>query len=506
MAISRRQFLKRTGVATAGALFGPSFFSNPFLRSAMAATIGDRYFITLFLDGGNDGLNTVIPVTNGSTGTLRTAYTTARKTGAGGLQLATTDLGPTTIGSDFKTGSSLALHPGFRGFQGAGGVTAGDGGLKTLYDAGNVAVIQGCGYPKYSLSHEESRAIWQTGSPFTTSSSGWVGRTLTAGAYTGLDVPAVNISNQVEPDFLGSSTSVLAISRLQDFGFPYDYGHDDDDLDKRTAFNALHQLAKAPTGLQPTLQYIGNSGVVTLLSSESYPQLHDLYRDDRGSFNDLYSAVGRGTARDFREIAKIIYGVEQSVPNINARFFQLSNGGYDTHSDQGAAESDGQHYQLHAEVAAATKVFRDDLRDMGQVLHGDPEHIWKRTTILVWSEFSRRVIQNDNGTDHGSQGPMFVIGGGVNGGVYGNHPNINDPALDDEGNSVYHHSSDDHDSTDFRDVYGTVMKHWVNLPGPTVVTLLPTDTVPGGGDPDEYWTTANFDLTRPSGGLPLFKP
>jgi len=67
MAISRRQFLKRTGVATAGALFGPSFFSNPFLRSAMAATIGDRYFITLFLDGGNDGLNTVIPVTNGST-------------------------------------------------------------------------------------------------------------------------------------------------------------------------------------------------------------------------------------------------------------------------------------------------------------------------------------------------------------------------------------------------------------------------------------------------------
>ena len=213
MAISRRQFLKRTGVATAGALFGPSFFSNALVRSAMAATIGDRYFITLFLDGGNDGLNTVIPVANGTTGTLRTAYTTARLTGAGGLQLSTTDLGASTIGNDFKTGSSLALHPGFRGFQGAGGITAGDGGLKTLYDAGNVAVIQGCGYPNYTLSHEESRAIWQTGNPSTASGGGWVAKTLTAGGYTGLDVPAVNISSQVEPDFTGSSTSVLAISR-----------------------------------------------------------------------------------------------------------------------------------------------------------------------------------------------------------------------------------------------------------------------------------------------------
>ena len=493
MAISRRQFLKRTGVATAGALFGPSFFSNPFLRSAMAATIGDRYFITLFLDGGNDGLNTVIPVTNGSTGTLRTAYTTARKTGAGGLQLATTDLGPTTIGSDFKTGSSLALHPGFRGFQGAGGVTAGDGGLKTLYDAGNVAVIQGCGYPKYSLSHEESRAIWQTGSPFTTSSSGWVGRTLTAGAYTGLDVPAVNISNQVEPDFLGSSTSVLAISRLQDFGFPYDYSHDDDDLDKRTAFNALHQLAKAPTGLQPTLQYIGNSGVVTLLSSESYPQLHDLYRDDRDTFNDLYTAVGRSTARDFREIAKIIYGVEQSVPNINARFFQLSNGGYDTHSNQGGAESNGQHYDLHSEVGNAIRLFWEDLKTMGA---GNTD-IRNKVTILVWSEFSRRIPQNDNGTDHGSQGPMFVVGGTVNGGVYGTHPNIDPGALDNNENSPYWQGanpgpSGQHRSTDFRDVYGTILNKWMGVDPLSVLTV-------DSGDPTRNWTTSNFNM-------PLFLP
>ena len=60
-----------------------------------------------------------------------------------------------------------------------------------------------------------------------------------------------------------------------------------------------------------------------------------------------------------------------------------------------------------------------------------------KVCVVVWSEFSRRIPQNDNGTDHGSQGPMFVIGGGVTGGVYGNHPNIDAAALDDDGNTVY---------------------------------------------------------------------
>jgi uncharacterized protein (DUF1501 family) len=511
MAITRRQFIKRTGLATAGTLFGPSLFGSPFVRRAMASTIGNRYFIVLFLDGGNDGLNTVVPVSNGTTGTLRTAYESARRTGGGGLQLTPGDLGLTTIGADFNTGSALALHPGFRGFQGFDGVTAGDGGFKAIYDAGELAVVQGCGYPAYSLSHDEARTIWRTANPLGLPANlgkGWVGRTLTASGYGGSDIPAVAIESTVPADFAGSSTSVLAIDSLRNFDFPYDTDYPGDKTAKRTAFNALYTLAKPPTEPQAMLQYIGNSGIATLTSAESYPPLHHDYENDRGTFSDLYDQIGRGTARDFREVAKIIYGVERSVPNVAARFFELSNGGYDTHSDQGAAASDGQHYQLHAEVAAAVNVFRGDLRDMGQALYGDPTAIWGRTTVMVWSEFSRRIDQNDNGTDHGSQGPMFVIGGKVNGGVYGNHPNINDAALDDEGNTVYHHSGDDHDSTDLRDVYGTILKHWANVPAATVATLLPSDTVPSGGDPDEYWTSGDvdFDLARPSDGQPLFKP
>src|SRR6185295_12965555 len=145
MALTRRQFLKRSGAAAAAGLLGPSLFANPFVRRALAETMGDRYFVVLYLDGGNDGLNTVVPVDDGG-GSLRTAYEVARKTGVGGLQLSPTDLATTLIGTDPNTGGQLALHPGLTD-------------LKTLYDAGQVAVIQGCGYPEYNLSHEQSRSI-----------------------------------------------------------------------------------------------------------------------------------------------------------------------------------------------------------------------------------------------------------------------------------------------------------------------------------------------------------
>src|SRR5262245_22188667 len=185
MAITRRQFITRTGLATAGTLLGPSLFTNPFVRRAMADTIGNRYLIVLFLDGGNDGLNTVVPY---SSGALRTAYNGYRHTGNGGLNLSQASLAATAIGNDAATGTQLALHPGFAS-------------LKTLYGLGKVAVIQGCGYPDYSLSHDESRGIWQTANPLGVAAyagTGWVGRHL-AGEYGSSQVPGVCIDSSVAP-------------------------------------------------------------------------------------------------------------------------------------------------------------------------------------------------------------------------------------------------------------------------------------------------------------------
>jgi len=462
MAITRRQFLKRTGGLAAGSLLGPGLLGNPFIRKAFADTIGDRYFVVLYLDGGNDGLNTVTPATNGG-GTLRTAYDAARTS----INLTPAQLGASLIGTDPNTGAQLAIHPGF---------TA---GLKPLYDLGKVAVIQGCGYPDYNLSHEQSRSIWQSADPLGLGlSGGWVGRYLAAN-YGGSDIPGVNISDSIVGEFKQGTTSVITLERLADFGFPYDYDYGDDTAAKRTAFLGLCNEAHA--SLQSTVQYIGDSGKATLLSSESYPNLDSDYTTDRPGFNASYDAVGRSLADDLREVAKVIYGVKRGVPNVNARIFQVSNGGYDTHSDQGGADPNGQQYSLHKEVGDSLKVFYDDLADMG---------IANKVCIVTWSEFSRRIPQNDSGTDHGSQGPMFVIGGGVTGGVYGNHPNIDDAALDSEGNTVYTQSANPFRSTDFRDVYGTILKHWLNMPFGQISTLLPSDV----GSPQFYWTAPNFDL------------
>ena len=502
MAITRRQFIKRGGVAAAGSLLAPRFFGNSWMSQAFAALEdNNRYLVVLFLDGGNDGLNTVVPVDDGLA-TLRYDYEQAR----GNIRITPTELGGSLIGTDPISTAQLAIHPGFNvpaDFFDSG---SGQGGLKSLYDLGKVAVVQGCGYPEYSLSHDESRVIWQTGVPLGASSgAGWVGRHLQA-QYGGSQIPAVNIDDSIVGEFRQTGTSVLAVRDLDGFEFPFDGDYPDDigdpllDVGKKAW--AFRQLSLSGiSGGQPSSVYIGNTGVATLDSAKAYQSLSGLYNHDRPSFRQKYADIGRSCSNDLREIARVIYGVEQGVANVNARFFQLSNGGYDTHSDQGGAETDGQHYSLHAEVGASLKVFYDDLVDM---------NVADRVCVVVWSEFSRRVPQNANGTDHGSQGPMFVIGGKVRGGVYGRHPNIADAALDYEGNTEYTQDANDFRSTDFRDVYGTIFKHWVGLSQPTVQGLLPLDSTPAAvSDPAHYWRTANFDLKRGTSVLPaddMFAP
>jgi uncharacterized protein (DUF1501 family) len=483
MAITRRQFIKRSGALAASSLLGPSLFNNLFVRQAMAA-IEDRFLVIIFLDGGNDGLNTVTPVTNGATGTLRTAYEAARKAGGGGLRLTPAVLGPTLLPDLDPSGSELALHPGLIG-------------LKNLYDLNKVAVIQGCGYPNYTLSHEDSRVIWQSANPLKLGSltgTGWAGRHL-AQQYNSTAIPGVTLGDSVAPEYRQTATSVLAVRRLREFGFPYDYDYPGDVSRKRDAFEALCALAGTGSGVQANQIYVGDTGFATLTSSESYGgeqegSLHDNYEDDRGTWSEQYGDLNTSTARSLREIAKIIYGVKSGVPNVNARFFQLANGGYDTHSDQGAGETNGSHYVLHREVGDAIELFYNDLANMG---------VADKTLIMIWSEFSRRIEQNGNGTDHGSQGPMFVIGGGVNGGIYGNHPNINESALDDDGNTVYTQNANPFRSTDFRDVYGTILKQWIKVPQATILSsILPLDT----GSATSRWTVANFNM----GFLPVVLP
>jgi len=517
MAFTRRQFIKRTGLATAGAFLGPSLFRNPLLRRVLADQLDtlDRYLVIIFLEGGNDGLNTVVPLGDSGASQLRFWYEQARSlpTGQnpGGLQLSPTDLAATQIGTDPNTGTPLALHPGLVG-------------LRHLWDAGALAVVQGCGDPNSLnfLSHEFSQTVWESGNPFSVSPGypgGWLGRYMGA-SYGPTDIPGVCIRDSIAGEFATSATSVLAMTSVADFGFPYD----DWDLDstfgpnnitemqfKHDAFSGLYTNAKSSA--QPTFQYLGASGTATLGASDSYPTLDDLYTNDPNTLNNVYQNLidnGNGFASDIREVAKIIHGVIHNTDgapypaNVKARAFELSNGGYDTHSNQGTTGANDQQNQLHQMVGDALEVFYNDCKAMG---------VEKKVCVMIWSEFSRRIQQNSSGTDHGSQAPVFVIGGAVNGGpgapnggVYGNHPNINSDqnidnsyggngALNGDGNTVYSQAptgpnpdpTQPYRATDIRDVYGTILKHWLNV-DPTA--LLPPDS----GDPTQYWTVPNFDI------------
>jgi uncharacterized protein (DUF1501 family) len=468
MGITRRQFLTRTGLATAGTLFAPSLFRNPFVSRAFAETLGDRYLVVIFLDGGNDGLNTVTPWDNGAVGDLRAAYEAARGTGSGGLRLLESELSATQVDPCPSTGTPLAIHPGMAS-------------LKSLYDGGKLAVIQGCGYPDYNLSHEQSRFIWESANPTNVAGygHGWVGRYFVQAGYGGTDIPALCVRNDVAPEFRQTTTSVLATRNLNNLNFPYDGYNDGDNAAKRAAFEALYGSAGA--GAQGLLSYVGGVGNATLTATDNYPGLPN---SPLGSQYQGTGGLNSGIARDLRQVARVVNAVSQGNPSIQARHFQVRTGGYDTHSDQGGAAPGTQHYNLHQRVSDAVGLFYDDCVAMG---------VEDKMLILVWSEFSRRIEQNDNGTDHGSQGPMFVVGGGVNGGVYGAHPDINDASLNNDGNTKYSQAAaDPYRSTDFRDVYGTVLKHWLNIPPTTITNLvLPVDTIP---DPDSYWTVPDFDL------------
>lgn len=469
MAITRREFLSRAGLASAGALFGPALFGNPLVQRAFADTIGDRYLVVVQLEGGNDGLNTVVPFDNGVAG-LRDAYEAARLTGAGGLRIPAAQLlVPSQPMVDTSTGAQLGFHPGLSA-------------LRRMYDAGRVAVVQGCGYPEHSLSHEESRIAWQTGNPLGAlayGGSGWVGRHL-ASEYGAGDIPAVVISGSVALEFRQLGTNVLATRRFRNFGFPVD---DYDPLDQagyRAALGALYASAQASG--QAAFSYVGTAGTATLDATDAYSRVHGLYQGARASWSSQYTALSSGIANNLREVAKVIHAVRTGEPGIRSRFFQVETGGYDTHSNQGAGAANGQHYELLSRLSDALELFYADLADMG---------VADKTLTVVWSEFGRRIDQNDNGTDHGSQAPMFVIGP-VNGGLYGNHPEIAAAALDNQGNTVYSQAAGDgFRSTDFRDVYGTVLKHWLGMsPAAILGGVLPVDAGPAA----QYWTVPNLDL------------
>ncbi len=423
MPISRRQFLTR-GALTAAALGVPHPFQRALLGASSAwAAPANPIFVLVQLEGGNDGLNTVIPIDDAPSVAQRSLYDNARPT----IGVAVSDLLDTEIAADPVKGNRLALHPSLAP-------------LHDLYTAGNVAVLNGVAYPNQNLSHFRSQDIWFSANPTGAYVDGWFGRYLDASVPPS-DLVTVDIDNTLSPALISELSNVLAVSSLAEFTLSDDPLYPDLAA-KKAALQAAYGVEADPLVTSGLQQRVGNSGDVLMETLDSYEAVDTTWP------SNLNGKPGK-FAKRLKDLSSILRNDVQSATPVGARFFHVRLGGFDTHSNQSSRQSD-----LFDELSVGLKAFYQDAVTLG---------IADRLLVLTFSEFGRRVAENGgNGTDHGEASVLFAIGDSVVGGVYGTMPALND--LNNNGNLKV--------QIDFRQVYATVIDKWLASPG-AHVPLLP---------------------------------
>lgn len=394
----------------------PSFLNQTLLslHAEGAADNAKPILVVLQMAGGNDGLNTVVPITNDN-------YYRARPNLA---------LKPD---STLKLTSDFALHPAMVGF-------------KEMFDAGMLEVVHGVGYPNPNRSHFHSTDIWQTASPETAKTQGWIGRYFD-NACSGAD-PTVGISvgRQMPLAFQSGRPLGIALENPESYRFASGDDADAGDMSSESYYRKLN----GPEMLDSSeLNSGGSIGAApgTSMTSQHGSSLDFLERvalDAQVSSDKILAVTKRvrneatypasQIANSLKLVARLIAG------GLPTRVFYVSQGGYDTHTNQAPAQQ-----RLLGEMASAVKTFFADLKAMQQD---------QRVLLMTFSEFGRRVTQNaNNGTDHGAAAPMFLAGPKVKAGVLGYFPSL---AAKDLLNG------DIRFTTDFRSVYAGVLEQWLD--------------------------------------------
>jgi uncharacterized protein (DUF1501 family) len=375
--MSRRQFLISSGVVGGAALAVGA--GGVTLRDLLVAgkraplEVGTKIVVFVTMYGGNDGLNTVIPYTD-------KAYY------AGRPELA------------YEESEVLPLADGL-------GLNATMTGFKKMYDAGQLAIVRGVGYPNPDRSHFRSMSIWQTASPGTPQVTGWLGRWLDANGADPL--LAVNVGPVLPPMLAGQKCAGAAVPSTGSVALP--------DGTVGSGLRALDAVSKSST---PLMQRVAQSGT-------------DLFRVAK-TFGPALDASNSGGANDLAGQLNVV--ARCIAANAPTRVYSVQLGGFDFHADEKGAQS-----ALLGQLDAAVSGF---LTKVGAGPHG------KDVVMVLYSEFGRRVAANGSqGTDHGTAGNIFVAGAAVNGGMYGDQPSLTDLTLDDLKFNV-----------DFRSVYATVLQ------------------------------------------------
>jgi uncharacterized protein (DUF1501 family) len=401
-----RRDLLRLGLG-AGSLVAAGAAAPAFLwrsASALATEKGEstkgRILVALYLAGGNDGLNTVVPYKDPEYPKLRPA-----------LHLARAPV--------HKINDRMALHPALDSWS-------------KLLQMGQLAVIQGVGLPRANHSHFDSMNIWFTGrlDP-QLDTPGWLARWADIRqARPGGDAPAVHVGVPPLPQALaGSRWQVPSLDRPERFRRRVGLAEANGAPALRKALDQVSADGQAREG--SLLDYVQRSTAVTYTSSA---RLEKVFARGAGSEGYPPSPL----AQRLRLIAQIIKA------GLHTSIYYTEQPGYDTHIDQAQ-----NHERLLRELGGATRAFLDDLRKAGES---------KRVLMLLFSEFGRRVVARGNGTDHGSGGPVFLLGDAVKPGLHGPYPDLGD-LVDGDLRPVI----------DFRRVYATVLDRWLGVSGAKVL-------------------------------------
>ncbi len=395
--MKRSNFLLGTVSGLAVVASGDHVFAQALAQSPLPGLPGsqNRCLVLVNLNGGNDGLNCIVPHGDPQYYQMRPS-----------LAIPASDV--------LAIDSTLGFNPKMQS-------------LKTMYDKGMVAIVQGVGYPNADHSHFRSSEIWQTGVPDRYEHTGWLGRYLDdAGLPDSNLFKGVAVSQVLPEALVATRTDVPAISNLGNYGLIANReafsreAYSQESRDRRLPFNS------------PYLAHVMEIEDHAQRTSEELPHLISGYKTQAA-----YPATPIG--RSLALVAQIIGS------NLGTKVLYVQHGSFDTHVSQMATQNN-----LLAQFSDAMSAFYTDL-----AAHGND----RRVLTMTFSEFGRRIEENGaRGTDHGEASPLFLIGGGVKGGVYGKLPDFSSTNM---GNLAY--------TTDFRSVYATVLERWLGRPSATVL-------------------------------------
>ncbi len=417
---TRRDFLRTTILGGALTWTVPSFVAQTF--SSLHAQVDgaltqiktgkdNPILVLIQLAGGNDGLNAVVPYTNDF-------YYNARPN----IAIPKSEV--------LTLNDTLGLNPNLAGF-------------KSLFDAGQLSVVSGVGYPNPNRSHFRATEIWQTASDENRYlTDGWLGRYFD-NACQGCDpTVAINIGPRLPQSFASHKPTGITLENPDSYRFMGQAQNDDESIAYRSMYTPAEDFFPGATESGASVSMV--SGTVTLQNGQSALDFLERTSMDAQVSSDKIRAIasktktsgvypGNGLARNLQLIARLIAG------GLPTRVFYASQGGYDTHTNQRG----GQDNRLK-ELSDSLKAFTDDLKAMG---------VFDRVMIMTFSEFGRRVAENGSrGTDHGAAAPMFLMGGKVKGGLFGAEPSLAPADLTD-GDVKY--------NTDFRSVYASILQDWL---------------------------------------------